>query len=69
MDISTLAMGGNNIALGVSDVNSTTTRHPSLFFTVIDNLQVTDAVPEPGAALIAAGTAGIAMVRRRRRRA
>ncbi|MDB6059307.1 MAG: hypothetical protein JWO95_3151 [Verrucomicrobiales bacterium] len=36
------ALGGNNIALGDSDVNSTTTRHPSLLFTVIDNLVVSD---------------------------
>ena len=36
------ALGGNNIALGDSDVNSSTTRHPSLLFTLIDNLAVTD---------------------------
>jgi hypothetical protein len=46
-DASALTLGGNNIAFGVSDVNSTTTRHPSLLFTLIDNLQVTDQVPEP----------------------
>src|SRR5205085_11789827 len=34
IDISSLgALGGANIALGDSDVNSTTTRHPSLLFT------------------------------------
>jgi hypothetical protein len=50
LDASSLgALGGNNIALGDSDVNSTTTRHPSLLFSLIDNVTVT-AVPEPGVA-------------------
>ena len=40
-DSSALTLGGNNIAIGDSDVNSTTTRHPSLLFTLIDNLVVT----------------------------
>ena len=54
VDVSQLVMGGNNIALGVSDVNTTTTRHPSLLFMVIDNLQVSDTpvVPEPAIALL-----------------
>lgn len=38
---SALTMGGNNFALGESDVNTTTTRHPALVFMVIDNLIVT----------------------------
>ena len=45
---SLLPLGGNNIAIGDSDVNTTTTRHPSLLFSLIDNLVVTDiasAVP------------------------
>lgn len=41
-DASALTLGGKNIALGVSDVNGTTARHPSLTFTVFDNLVVTD---------------------------
>jgi hypothetical protein len=41
-DASSTTLGGNNIALGVSDVNTTTARHPSLVFTVFDNLEVTD---------------------------
>jgi hypothetical protein len=41
-DTSTLTLGGNNIALGVSDVNTSTARHPSLVFTLFDNLQVED---------------------------
>jgi len=45
-DASALTLGGNNIALGVSDVNTTTARHPSLVFTVFDNLVVSDL---PGA--------------------
>jgi hypothetical protein len=36
------ALGGNNIALGDSDVNTSTTRHPSLLFSLFDNLVVTD---------------------------
>ncbi len=41
-DASALTLGGNNIALGISDVNSSTARHPSLAFTLFDNLTVTD---------------------------
>jgi hypothetical protein len=44
---STLTLGGSNIALGESDVNATTAQHPSLLFTVFDNLTVTD-VPAAG---------------------
>jgi hypothetical protein len=43
-------LGGNNIALGVSDVNATTAHFPSLEFTVFDNLTVTSVT--------AAGVAG-----------
>ena len=50
-DASALTLGGSNIALGVSDVNTTTTRHPSLLFTVFDNLEVS-SVPEPSAMLL-----------------
>src|SRR5207248_2077302 len=35
-----LTLGGSSIALGVSDVNTSTARHPSLVFTVFDNLVV-----------------------------
>ncbi len=35
-------LGGNNIALGDSDVNTSTTRHPSLLFSLFDNLVVSD---------------------------
>lgn len=41
-DVSALTLGGNNIAIGVSDVNASTARHPALVFTVFDNLEVTD---------------------------
>jgi hypothetical protein len=44
-DASALTLGGSNIALGQSDVNTTTARHPSLVFTVFDNLTVTDVPP------------------------
>lgn len=48
------ALGGNNIALGDSDVNSSTTRHPSLLFSLIDNLVVSDIA----APAIQAGVSG-----------
>jgi PEP-CTERM motif len=64
---SALTMGGNNIALGQSDVNSTVTRHPSLLFTVFDNLVVSE-VPEPASCtLVVLGMAAIGLVSRRRR--
>ena len=65
-DISGLgALGGNNIALGDSDVNATTTRHPSLLFTLVDNLTVT-TIPEPSAtALIGVGLAALLAKSRR----
>jgi hypothetical protein len=44
-DASALTLGGNNIAIGQSDVNTSTARHPSLVFTVFDNLTVTDLPP------------------------
>jgi hypothetical protein len=46
-DASGLTMGGSNFALGESDVNTTTTRHPALVFTVIDNLIVTGDPANP----------------------
>jgi hypothetical protein len=67
LDISAITLGGNNIALGQSDVNTSTTRHPSLLFTVIDNLTVTDTapVPEPaGGLLIVAAAVIVGVVRR-----
>jgi hypothetical protein len=69
VDLSTLTLGGNNIALGVSDVNSTTTRHPSLLFTVIDNLQVSDTpnVPEPTSVTLIISSLSALRLRRRRR--
>jgi hypothetical protein len=66
-DVSTLTLGGNNIALGQSDVNTTTTRHPSLLFTVFDNLVVTE-VPEPASCtLVVLSMAAVGLVSRRRR--
>lgn len=47
VDASALTLGGNNIALGVSDVNSSTARYPTLTFSLFDNLTVTD-VPVAG---------------------
>ncbi len=50
-DTNGIGLGGNNIAIGVSDVNNTTARHPALVFTVFDNLVVSDlSVPagQPG---------------------
>jgi hypothetical protein len=44
-NITGIGLGGNNIALGVSDVNTTTARHPSLGFTIFENVNVTDVPP------------------------
>jgi len=67
LNVSTLTLGGNNLALGVSDVNTTTTRHPSLLFTVFDNLTVTN-IPEPASCtLISLSIAAIGLVCGRRR--
>jgi hypothetical protein len=56
IDITSLgALGGNNIALGDSDVNASTTRHPSLLFSVIDNLTV-GIVSTPAISASVAGT-------------
>lgn len=68
-DISSLgALGGNNIALGASDVNSSTTRHPALLFTVIDNLTVSE-VPEPSVLSLGGLSVALLLARARRRAA
>lgn len=65
-DASALSLGGNNIALGQSDVNGSPTRHPSLLFTVYDNLTVYE-IPEPASCtLVALGLAAIGLISRRR---
>jgi hypothetical protein len=68
VDASALVLGGNNMALGVSDVNTSTTRHPSLLFTVFDNLVVTDQVPEPASTALLGLLAGTMLCRRQRSR-
>lgn len=45
VNASALTLGGANVAIGVSDATSSTARHPSLVFTVFDNLVVTDLPP------------------------
>src|SRR4051812_551779 len=64
-DASALTLGGNNIALGQSDVNTSTTRHPVLLFTVFDNLVVSE-VPEPvsGMLLVVGAAVGSLYTRR-----
>lgn len=64
-DASALTLGGSNLALGVSDVNTTTTRHPSLLFAVFDNLEVI-SVPEPSSLLLVLGACCCLHVRRRK---
>jgi hypothetical protein len=49
VDAAALTLGGANIAIGVSDVNTSTARYPSLVFTVFDNLVVT-SLPSAGPA-------------------
>jgi hypothetical protein len=68
IDISLLgALGGGNIALGDSDVNSTTTRHPSLLFSLYDNLIVSE-VPEPSVVALAGISLTVLLGFARRRR-
>lgn len=67
LDVSAITMGGNNIALGQSDVNASTTSHPSLLFTVFDNLTV-ESIPEPASAsLLIVCLAGFGLLGRRAR--
>jgi len=65
-DASALTLGGNNIGLGQSDVNTSTTRHPILLFTVFDNLVVSD-VPEPACGFLLVVGLAAGMIRRRGR--
>jgi hypothetical protein len=66
-DADALGLGGANIALGQSDVNSTTARYQSLAFTVFDNL-VVERVPEPATgALSIVGLALAGLMSRRKR--
>jgi len=68
IDTSTITLGGANIALGESDVNTSTTRHPILLFTVFDNLVVSD-VPEPACGFLLLVGLAAGMISRRGRRA
>jgi hypothetical protein len=52
VDLSTVVLGGGNIFFGHSDSNATSSTDPNdgaLLFTLIDNVAVNAAVPEPGA--------------------
>ena len=71
VDTSALTLGGSDFAFGESDVNSSTTRHPSLLFSLFDNVQVNnDVVPEPASmGVIAVGAMGLLSRRRRQARA
>lgn len=68
VDASALSLGGANIALGQSDVNSSTARHPALAFTVFDNLTVESVVPEPATGTLSViGMAMAGLLARRKR--
>ncbi|WP_428307867.1 PEP-CTERM sorting domain-containing protein [Lacipirellula sp.] len=49
VDAASVTLGGQNILIGASDVNTGTARYPSLVFTLFDNLTVTSLAP-PGLA-------------------
>jgi hypothetical protein len=70
LDTSSFTTGGSNILFGHSDTNSTTNTNAQLLqdlqFTLIDNVVVTDVVPEPAAMSLLA-VAAVAGLRRRRR--
>ncbi|GAA5482581.1 PEP-CTERM sorting domain-containing protein [Haloferula sargassicola] len=68
LDLSTVTLGGSNILFGHSDTNAGASADPNdvlLNVTLIDNVRVTDLVPEPSTALLA--LAGLAVLSRRRR--
>ena len=71
LDTSSFTTGGSNILFGHSDTNHTTNSNAALLrdlqFTLIDNVVVTDVVPEP-AGLSMLAVAAVAGLRRRRRR-
>lgn len=68
VDASALSLGGANVALGQSDVNGSTARHPALAFTVFDNLTVESIVPEPATGTLSViGMAMASLLARRKR--
>lgn len=68
VDVTLEAFAGDNIFLGLFDINATSSTDPnapSLLFALFDNVQVT-AVPEPGSLALVGIAGGILAVRRRR---
>jgi hypothetical protein len=70
VDLTTVVLGGGNIFFGHSDSNATSSTDPNdgaLLFTLIDNVAVNAAVPEPGAIGVLVLGALITLRRRNRR--
>jgi hypothetical protein len=70
-DVTNEPFGGDNLFFGQFDINATSSTDPNardLLFGLIDNVEVTDVVPEPGALSLLALGAVVTLRRRRRSR-
>jgi hypothetical protein len=67
-DVTDEPFGGDNLFFGHFDINATSSTDPNardLLFGLVDNIVVTDVVPEPGA-LALVGVSALLVLRRRR---
>ena len=68
-DVTNEPFGGDNIFFGHFDINATSSTDPDarqLLFGLVDNIEVSDIIPEPGA-LGLVGLSMLALLRRRRK--